>query len=573
MESSSLYHHPPPSRSIVVAAALLQDYEAGRPPTFSSINVTDASIAMYHFRHSWPAGIARTLATTAFFIASFMEGMMDDSNSVHEESSSSSSSHQHPHKYHQRIATVLNLFAILVFAVDLWTQRDLWKHTTARPLPPEEFFLHHDKNSSGSLQRHKRHQHRITRAASLVKPMGLFCLLLGMENMARVILWQQRQHQDSNGDDDSMVLFSSIFKPLVLFYVSSQARDAFSAIRKILKIVLRVLFMELLLILMFASVACRLFANYDGFESLGAAWLSLFKLATTVVNPSIWMPMYKDTHFAALFFVTFIVVTVFYLHSLVLSVVFQTYIQAAQEIHERNSSDREDAVHLAFQALCQNDADVKEDGELGTKDIEKRHVSIDDVRETLCLMRPHYNSMKINALVSIVDPSHQGMVDFTSFRTKIRQALNASVRTARNASILAMSVELVAVTMAVVNFIYVMLVSSPFSQSWFVNVQLDVGCLITLMGAFELLIRFNPLRVHDFTPLTRINVAFDGSALLAAFISGIGVCMYFAGMPKALEYILIGRSLDIIRALRFFEIFRDVVRRTSDVVPGELAHD
>jgi hypothetical protein len=90
------------------------------------------------------------------------------------------------------------------------------------------------------------------------------------------------------------------------------------------------------------------------------------------------------------------------------------------------------------------------------------------------------------------------------------------------------------------------------------------------MGAFELLIRFNPLRVHDFTPLTRINVAFDGCALFAALVSGIGVCMYFAGLPKALEYILIGRSLDIIRALRFFEIFRDVVRRTSDVVPGAV---
>lgn len=492
-------------RAIFTAAALLQDYEAGRPASFlQTDDITDEMLAYHQFRHSWVATIARTLACICFALASFMEGTIDGDR----------------YPYHQRIATMLNFFAVAVFGVDVYSQRNGYHSRTAR----------------------------------LIKPMGLFCMVLFMENLCRVWLVP--------GD---MVIFSSIFKPLALFYVSSQARDAFSAVRRILKIVLRVLLMELLLILMFASVACRMFSDYEGFESLGQAWLSLFELATTVVNPSIWMPIYRDSRFSALFFVAFIVVTAFYLHSLVLSVVFQTYIQAAGEIHERNSADREDAVHLAFLVLCQ-------DGSIGVResgDVEKKHVSIEDVRETLRLMRPHYNPMKINALVAIVDPSNQGMVDFTSFRTKIRQALNASVRTARNPSLLAMSVELVAATMAVVNFVYVMLVSSPFSETWFENIQMDVGCLITLMGAFELLIRFNPLRV-DFTPLIRINVAFDGSALLAAIISGVGVFMYFAGMPSALEYILIGRSLDIIRALRFFEIFRDVVRRTSDVVPGRL---
>jgi hypothetical protein len=85
----------------------------------------------------------------------------------------------------------------------------------------------------------------------------------------------------------NLVLISSILKPLVLFYISSQVRDAFEAVRRILKIVLRVLVMVLLLILMFAAVACRFFQEYEKFHDLGAAWISLFELATTVVHPSI----------------------------------------------------------------------------------------------------------------------------------------------------------------------------------------------------------------------------------------------------------------------------------------------
>jgi hypothetical protein len=42
------------------------------------------------------------------------------------------------------------------------------------------------------------------------------------------------------------------------------------------------------------------------------------------------------------------------------------------------------------------------------------------------------------------------------------------------------------------------------------------------------------------------------------------------GHPHALEYILMGRALDMVRVMRFFQIFRDVVRRSSDVLPALL---
>ena len=108
------------------------------------------------------------------------------------------------------------------------------------------------------------------------------------------------------------------------------------------------------------------------------------KVSTTVVNPSVWMPMYYTSRTNAFFFVFFIITSVFYLHSLVLSVVFQTYIQAATDIYERSSSDRENAVRLAYLALVKNDE-------------HSECISTSSVRKALQVVRPHYSSLKVRS--------------------------------------------------------------------------------------------------------------------------------------------------------------------------------
>ena len=280
------------------------------------------------------------------------------------------------------------------------------------------------------------------------------------------------------------------------------------------------------------------------------------------------MPLYSENRWSAIFFICFIITSVFYLHSLVLSVVFSTYIRAASEIHERSSTDREDTVQLAFISLLQEQQCQQKRPSFSQHPLPRGTVHINLVRDTLRTVRPHYNAMKINALVEIVDPSNQGSVDYPTFRTKIRQALNSSIRTARSASPLAMSVELIAVAVALVNFVYVLLVTSTFDTAWFNAAQQMVGSFITLVAGFELLVRFNPLHIPNFTPLTRLNATFDGLALVAAMISLFGMVLYMANMEASLDYILMGRAIDMIRIMRFFPIFRDVVRRSSDVIPA-----
>lgn len=78
----------------------------------------------------------------------------------------------------------------------------------------------------------------------------------------------------------------------------------------------------------------------------------------------------------------------FYLHSLVLSVVFQTYMQASTDIHERSAWYREEATRLAFLALAKN-------GDTET-------ISVGSVRKTLQMVRPHYSNMKVSISCNIL---------------------------------------------------------------------------------------------------------------------------------------------------------------------------
>jgi hypothetical protein len=243
--------------------------------------------------------------------------------------------------------------------------------------------------------------------------------------------------------------------------------------------------------------------------------------------------MYEKSQSNAFFFIFFIVTSVFYLHSLVLSVVFQTYIQATTDIHERSTWDREEAIRLAFLALVKNG--------------ETDHISAGSVRKALQVVRPHYSNMKVSvcyriharfemkskrrtfpqikALMDIVNPDSQHIIDYSTFRTKIRLALNASIRTASSVSTFAMGIELIAVIVAISNFVYVILLTSEFDVAWFDSAAVLCGSAITLLGLLELVIRFNPLGIPNFAPLTRLNMTFDGLALIGVLVSLIGMCL------------------------------------------------
>ena len=251
-------------------------------------------------------------------------------------------------------------------------------------------------------------------------------------------------------------------------------------------------------------------------------------------------------------------------HSIpVLSVVFQTFIQATTDIHDRSLNDREDALRLAFVALEETNHQTGHDV-----------VPVSSLTDVLQKLRPHYSEFKIVALVEILDPNSQRFLDFATYMSKIRMTLGASIRTTPSRSNFAYLVEAVAAFVAFANFVYIILYTSEFSVAWFNNSAFFIGTFLTLLSVFELVARINPFKLLKYTPTTHLQTTFDGIAILASAVSLWGILHAFINYRVALALLLTGRAIDLIRIMRFFRIFRAMVRRSGDVIfalTGQLA--
>ncbi len=304
-------------------------------------------------------------------------------------------------------------------------------------------------------------------------------------------------------------------------------------------------------------------------------------MSTTVVNPSIWMPAYDESPWNAVFFVIFIVVSIFYLHSLVLSVVFQVFIQSAKAVHRRSTSDKENSLKLAFFALA-----------WGKHEQDNDSVDVSLICETFRLLRPHYSQQKLNVLIDIIAPPiseddserlspkelrGSGTIDyetkrnvnFDDFRNRIQQALSSSVRATRTHSTLGMAVEGLSISVAILNFLYVIAFASRLHPGDKNDTrEFFMGIFITLLSLFEASLRYKILQSSNrIEPITRLNTVLDGMGCFGGVVSFIGIILDLCGHDSGMEYLLIGRSIGMIQSMRFSIWFREVLQRSLHVLP------
>jgi hypothetical protein len=208
-------------KAATIAAYFLQDYEEGRPPTLSPnfANISNRQLEIYRIKHSFPWKVfGLTLATMLLFVAS------DFSNRL--------------------LTLLLQMFSVSILAMDLYMKEQLFD---------EDY--KHEKRS------------RMDRVL-VVSVMAFLCLFSVQSWVAFLFLANPAVHPST--------LAISVFKPIIFFYESRRARDAFEALCGIAKKLIRVILIELYLILAFAAVACRLYYNDESFQNLGQSWLSLF---------------------------------------------------------------------------------------------------------------------------------------------------------------------------------------------------------------------------------------------------------------------------------------------------------
>lgn len=77
--------------------------------------------------------------------------------------------------------------------------------------------------------------------------------------------------------DPHGVVWSGAFKPIILFQMYPQARDGLHALLQIAPIASKVIFMELIIISMFAAIATSLYSTYEAFSHFEKSFISMFE--------------------------------------------------------------------------------------------------------------------------------------------------------------------------------------------------------------------------------------------------------------------------------------------------------
>ena len=248
------------------------------------------------------------------------------------------------------------------------------------------------------------------------------------------------------------------------------------------------------------------------------------------------MPTYNESPWNAIFFVIFIVVSIFYLHSLVLSVVFQVFVQSAKQVHRRSVSDKENSLRMAFLALAWAESDQSSNNESECPMIQATSIDMSLICETLRLLRPHYNQQKLNVLMDIMVPQKESnrydsgdddnkqKLNFDDFRKRIQQALGSSIRATRTHSVLGAAVEILSMSISISNFFYVMVFASRLHPGDMnEKSEFMIGSAITLLTLFEASLRYKLWqRSNRINPITRLNTVLDGMGCFGGIVSFFG---------------------------------------------------
>ena len=279
-----------------IAAAFLSDYESGQAPTLPPdlINITDLHLQLHCIRFSKAWCIIMVLATACLFVGSCFEGSDEDENWR----SYDDNYWAERLRRKERIIAFCTVVPVVAYALDICMMAVLFSRRghTERLDSLLGGDLQCDENKNTKAKPKKA---RTSRSFWWALPVMVFLVVFTLETCAVLSSRTIMQRR----------IWSSLGKPIVLFYVSFRTRNALDALNRVIRIVLRVLLIELFLIFTFGSVAVQLFGDdFDAFGGLPISFLSMFQLSTTVVNPSLWMPVVAEYgRSSSIFFIIFLI--------------------------------------------------------------------------------------------------------------------------------------------------------------------------------------------------------------------------------------------------------------------------
>lgn len=175
---------------------------------------------------------------------------------------------------------------------------------------------------------------------------------------------------------------------IILHVASSPAGDSFLSIHHTHAHI----GLELFVIVVYSCLCVVLYAHLDRdgvsgqsiFQSFPSAFLNLYLLSLTTNDPDTYLPYYKHGFLNFFVFASFMIITFFMIHNVILARIFQIYSDKLKETAVKRRENRHKALFLAFEAL-----DETKDGFL-PKEL---------LAYVLKRLRPKYSAGKIETLM------------------------------------------------------------------------------------------------------------------------------------------------------------------------------
>jgi len=208
------------------------------------------------------------------------------------------------------------------------------------------------------------------------------------------------------------------------------------------------------------------------------------------------------------------------------------------------------------------------------------------VKKTIMLVRPHYTSSKIERLAEMLDPLNTGFVNYDSFRKKLPKALSTSLRTPRRLPEFVIQFQQF---VTCVNIIYVMSLSCSITKVYFfytnTHFAIVAGFVITIIAIVDIGMRVSSLKKFDMTfdMLGSIAACISLYAIVSHRFHHVSTGSLTSSLPsgdddvlaiatqkehqKVLDLLVVGRVIDMFRAMEFVDMFRAIMRRTGEVLP------
>lgn len=146
-----------------------------------------------------------------------------------------------------------------------------------------------------------------------------------------------------------------VFRPFFLIWLTPNLRRITDCMVRSMGVLLNMMLLILVHVLLFSCLGYILFHDIevDGayFEDIGNCFLHLFVLLTTSNFPDVMMPAYRGTKFAPIFFVSYLVIGLYFLMNLALAAVYSAYKSTSQRDLGKEVSNSADAISAAYTLL------------------------------------------------------------------------------------------------------------------------------------------------------------------------------------------------------------------------------